>query len=95
MCLWYRILHIQIVHSNKIQFGVCVYNCREELNSKINKSQFDSLCADSRVQACAYGQRSVKTSIHLYELWLKRLLGRKIINTQLIIHKYSLSHKSV
>ena len=43
MCLWYRTLNIQIVHSNKIQFGVCVYNCREELNSKINKSKFDYL----------------------------------------------------
>ena len=51
--LWYHILNIQIVHSEKIQLGVCVYNCREELNSKINKSEFDYLCADSRVQACA------------------------------------------
>jgi len=73
MCLWYRILNIQIVHSDKIQFGVCVYNYREELNSKINKSKLDYLFTDSRVQACAYGQLSVLTGIHLYELWLKRL----------------------
>ena len=95
MCLWYRVLNIQNVHSDKIQFGACVYNCREELHSRINKSKLDYLCADSRAQACAYGQRSVLTGIHLYELWLKRLLGRKIINTQLNIHQYSLPHKSV
>lgn len=67
MCLWYRVLNIQIVHNDKIQFGVHVYNCREELNCKINKPKFDYLCADSRVQARACGQRSVLTGIHLYE----------------------------
>jgi hypothetical protein len=66
MCLWYRILNIQTVHSDKIQFGECVYNLREELNSKINKSKFDYWCADSRVQAYACGQRAVLTGIYIY-----------------------------
>jgi hypothetical protein len=95
MCLWYRILNIQIVHFGEIQFGECVYNFREELNSKINKAKFDYPCTASSVQVYACGQKAVLTCIHIYGLWLKYSLGRKIINSQLNIHQYSLSHKPV